>query len=77
MAKAAKAVEHSSVESFRDTARREYEQRRADGRLVQAQRTCQARDEAASKTVRALGPFFICFRAGLTIVAPGSSACCG
>ncbi|KAI0049562.1 hypothetical protein FA95DRAFT_1488802 [Auriscalpium vulgare] len=50
LAKVAKAEEQDSRESFRDRARREFEQRRAEGRLVPAQRTCANLDEQAGKT---------------------------
>lgn len=50
-AKAAKTEEDTSQESFRDRTRREFEQRRAEGRLAPAQRTCSALDEKAGITV--------------------------
>ncbi|KAH7920272.1 hypothetical protein BV22DRAFT_1040030 [Leucogyrophana mollusca] len=48
VAKMAKMAEDAaSHETFRDRARREYEERRAEGRLGPAQRTCQTLDEKA------------------------------
>ena len=47
----AKMAEDASKESFRDFARREYEERRAEGRLAPAQRTCTTLDEKAGITV--------------------------
>jgi len=47
----AKMAEDAGKESFRDFARREYEERRAEGRLVPAQRTCTTLDETAGITV--------------------------
>ncbi|KAG9317200.1 hypothetical protein JVU11DRAFT_1393 [Chiua virens] len=47
LAKMAKIAEEASKETFRDAARREYEERRAEGRLTSAQRTCATLDEVA------------------------------
>ncbi|EGO01784.1 hypothetical protein SERLA73DRAFT_166301 [Serpula lacrymans var. lacrymans S7.3] len=47
VAKMAKMAEDASHESFRDRTRREYEERRCEGRLAPAQRTCLALDEKA------------------------------
>ncbi|KAJ3761652.1 hypothetical protein EV360DRAFT_92898 [Lentinula raphanica] len=45
LAKMAKMAEESAKEDFRDRARREYEERRAENRLGPAQRTCATLDE--------------------------------
>ncbi|KIK65449.1 hypothetical protein GYMLUDRAFT_70560 [Collybiopsis luxurians FD-317 M1] len=45
VAKMAKMAEESAKEDFRDRSRREYEERRAEGRLGPAQRTCATLDE--------------------------------
>ncbi|KAE9410269.1 RNA-binding domain-containing protein [Gymnopus androsaceus JB14] len=45
IAKMAKMAEDSTKEDFRDRARREYEERRAEGRLGPAQGTCATLDE--------------------------------
>lgn len=47
LAKMAKMAEAASHESFRDRARREYEERRAEGRLSSARQTCLTLDETA------------------------------
>jgi hypothetical protein len=52
IAKMAKMAEDASHESFRDRARREYEERRAEGRIAAAKRTCLTLDEKAGITVR-------------------------
>ncbi|KAG0705484.1 hypothetical protein DFH29DRAFT_980930 [Suillus ampliporus] len=54
LAKMAKMAEAASHESFRDRARREYEERRADGRLGSARRTCLTLDEKAGITFNVL-----------------------
>jgi hypothetical protein len=51
LAKVAKAAEEADQESFRDRTRREFEQRRAETRLVPAQQTCATLDERAGKEV--------------------------
>ena len=51
LAKMAKMVEHRKQEDFRDRARQEYEERRAEGRLGPAQRTCVTLDEKAGREV--------------------------
>lgn len=51
VAKMAKMAEATSHESYRDRARQEYEERRDDGRLFPAQRTCVTLDEKAGKSV--------------------------
>lgn len=51
LAKMAKMAEDASKENFRDFTRREYEERRAEGRLMPAQRTCTTLDEMAGVTV--------------------------
>jgi len=48
----AKMAEEASHESFRDRARREYEERRAEGRIAAAKQTCLTLDEKAGITVR-------------------------
>lgn len=58
MAKMAEAAGH---ESFRDRARREYEERRAEGRLSPARQTCLTLDEKAGITVR----FYLDMYAGI------------
>ncbi|KAG1753856.1 uncharacterized protein EDB91DRAFT_1326349 [Suillus paluster] len=54
LAKMAKMAEAVSHESFRDRARREYEERRAEGRLAPARRTCLTLDEKAGITFNVL-----------------------
>ncbi|KAH9077425.1 hypothetical protein EDB83DRAFT_2549169 [Lactarius deliciosus] len=49
LTKAAKVAEEADKESFRDRTRREFEQRRAEARLVPAQLTCASLDERAGK----------------------------
>lgn len=49
MAKMAESREH---QDFRTRARQEYEERRAEGRLGPAQRTCTTLDEKAGREVR-------------------------
>lgn len=51
MAKMAEATGH---ETYRDRARQDYEERRADGRLLPAQRTCVTLDEKLGKSVNCL-----------------------
>ena len=51
LAKMAKMVEHRKQEDFRDRARQEYEERRAQGRLTPAQRTCINLDEKDGREV--------------------------
>ena len=66
LAKMAKMAEVHTQEDFRDRARREYEERRAEGRLAPAQRTCTTLDEKAGREVRlelvqpSLYPSLIC-----------------
>ena len=52
VAKMAKMAEAAGHENYRDRARQEYEERRDDGRLFPAQRTCVTLDEKAGKSVR-------------------------
>jgi hypothetical protein len=47
----AKMVETNKHETFRDRSRREYEERRAEGRLLSARRTCLTLDEKDGKSV--------------------------
>ncbi|KAG1780180.1 hypothetical protein EV702DRAFT_1177961 [Suillus placidus] len=54
LAKMAKMAEAASQESFRDRARREYEERRAEGRLSPARQTCLTLDEKAGITINVL-----------------------
>ncbi|KAI0069009.1 hypothetical protein BV25DRAFT_1792352 [Artomyces pyxidatus] len=54
LAKLAKVEDEAGKESFRDRARREFEQRRAEGRLAPAQRTCTNLDESAGITFNVL-----------------------
>ncbi|KAG2158847.1 uncharacterized protein EDB93DRAFT_1237667 [Suillus bovinus] len=54
LAKMAKMAEAASHESFRDRARREYEERRAEGRLSPARQTCLTLDEKAGITFNVL-----------------------
>ncbi|KAJ3566009.1 hypothetical protein NP233_g7269 [Leucocoprinus birnbaumii] len=49
--KMAKMEEESSSKTFRDRARQDYEQRKADAKLGPAQRTCSTLDEKANKTL--------------------------
>jgi hypothetical protein len=48
----AKMAEDATHETFRDRARQEYDERRAEGRLGPAQRTCITLDEKTGKSVR-------------------------
>ncbi|KAF8450821.1 hypothetical protein L210DRAFT_963383 [Boletus edulis BED1] len=54
LAKMAKMAEDAGKENFRDLARREYEERRAEARLAPAQRTCMTLDEKAGITFNVL-----------------------
>ncbi|GLB33627.1 putative DUF4187 containing protein [Lyophyllum shimeji] len=54
MAKMAKEAEEISQQDFRNRARREYEEKRAEGRLGPAQRTCVTLDEQAGKQFHVL-----------------------
>ena len=54
----AKMAEDASKENFRDFARREYEERRAEARLAPAQRTCTTLDEKAGITVSEFCSYF-------------------
>ncbi|EEB89775.1 hypothetical protein MPER_12095 [Moniliophthora perniciosa FA553] len=54
VAKMAKMEEESAKDDFRNRTRREYEERRAEGRLGPAQRTCMTLDEKAGKTFSVL-----------------------
>jgi len=54
VAKMAKMAETTSHQTYRDRARQEYEERRAEGRLIPAQRTCANLDEKSSKTFNVL-----------------------
>ncbi|KAF7301424.1 G-patch domain-containing protein [Mycena indigotica] len=54
VAKMAKMADDTRNRDFRDRARQEYEERRAEGRLVPAQRTCVSLDEKAGKVFNAL-----------------------
>ncbi|KAN0097733.1 protein of unknown function (DUF4187) domain containing protein [Tylopilus felleus] len=54
VAKMAKMADDASKETFRDLARRDYEERRADARLTPAQRTCMTLDERAGITFNVL-----------------------
>ena len=51
MARMAEDRDHAD---FRDRARQQYEERRAEGRLGPAQRTCATLDEKAGREVRTL-----------------------
>ncbi|KAF7313659.1 G-patch domain-containing protein [Mycena chlorophos] len=53
VAKMAKMADDNRNRDFRDRARQEYEERRAEGRLAPAQRTCVSLDEKAGKTFNA------------------------
>jgi hypothetical protein len=50
----AKMADDATHNTFRDRARQEYEERRAEGRLGPAQRTCVTLDEKAGKSVSEL-----------------------
>ena len=52
LAKMAKMAEESKHVDFRDRARMEYEERRAEKQLGPAQRTCANLDEKAGREVR-------------------------
>ncbi|KAF5370123.1 hypothetical protein D9758_001224 [Tetrapyrgos nigripes] len=54
VAKMAKMAEQAASEDFRDRTRREYQERRAEGRLGPAQRTCANLDEKAGKNFNVL-----------------------
>lgn len=51
LAKVVQRAEEEARGSFRERARREYEERRAEGRLAAATQTCATLDEKAGKTV--------------------------
>lgn len=53
LAKMARMAEDRSHADFRDRARTEYEERRAEKQLGPAQRTCATLDEKAGREVRA------------------------
>jgi hypothetical protein len=52
MAKSAKHMEAADVDTFRARAREQYVEKRAEGRLVVAQRTCVTQDTQAGMLVR-------------------------
>ncbi|KAJ7742436.1 hypothetical protein DFH07DRAFT_869980 [Mycena maculata] len=54
VAKMAKMADDNSHRDFRDRAKHEYEERRAEGRLAPAQRTCTSLDEKAGKAFNVL-----------------------
>ncbi|KAJ7937221.1 hypothetical protein B0H13DRAFT_2226614 [Mycena leptocephala] len=54
VAKMAKMADETSHRDFRDRAKHEYEERRAEGRLAPAQRTCASLDEKSGKTFNVL-----------------------
>ncbi|KAJ6599237.1 hypothetical protein DFH09DRAFT_1258312 [Mycena vulgaris] len=54
VAKMAKMADDTSHRDFRDRAKHEYEERRAEGRLAPAQRTCASLDEKAGKAFNVL-----------------------
>ncbi|KAJ7179820.1 hypothetical protein C8R43DRAFT_1083959 [Mycena crocata] len=54
VAKMAKMADETSHRDFRDRAKHEYEERRAEGRLAPAQRTCASLDEKAGKAFNVL-----------------------
>ncbi|KAJ7068108.1 hypothetical protein C8F01DRAFT_1078710 [Mycena amicta] len=54
VAKMARMADNTRNLDFRDRARQEYEERRAEGRLAPAQRTCVSLDEKAGKAFNAL-----------------------
>ncbi|KIY72921.1 hypothetical protein CYLTODRAFT_343206 [Cylindrobasidium torrendii FP15055 ss-10] len=54
IAKMAKMAQTTTDSDFRDRARKEYEERRAEGRLVSAQSTCTKLDEEAGKQFNVL-----------------------
>ncbi|KAJ7283819.1 hypothetical protein C8J57DRAFT_1432829 [Mycena rebaudengoi] len=54
VAKMAKMADETSHRDFLDRAKHEYEERRAEGRLAPAQRTCASLDEKAGKSFNAL-----------------------
>lgn len=58
LAKVVQQAEEEARGSYRDRARREYEERRAEGRLVAATRTCVTLDEKAEKEVGVIHTFF-------------------
>lgn len=55
-AKSARLNEEGVKDTFRSRARGEYEERRDEGRLSSAQKTCAALDENAGITVRITDP---------------------
>jgi hypothetical protein len=59
----AKMADDAAHHNFRDRARQEYDERRAEEKLGPAQRTCITLDEKAGKTVT----FMIFTRIGLII----------
>jgi hypothetical protein len=52
MAKVAKVAETTDIDTFRSRTREGYEERRAEGRLHSAQRTCVSHDTEAGIEVR-------------------------
>ncbi|KAJ7086715.1 hypothetical protein C8R44DRAFT_991558 [Mycena epipterygia] len=54
VAKMAKMADDTSHRDFRDRAKQDYEERRAEGRLAPAQRTCASLDEKAGKAFNVL-----------------------
>lgn len=57
LAKMAKMAEGGNHADFRDRARQDYEERRAEGRLIPAQNTCSTLDEKAGREVRHMSAF--------------------
>lgn len=53
-AESTKAKEKESAEAFRERTRREYENKRAEARLIAATRTCVSLDEKQGIKVRVL-----------------------
>lgn len=51
LAKVVQQAEEQARGSYRERARQEYEERRAEGRLVTVTRTCMTLDEKAEKSV--------------------------
>lgn len=71
LAKTAKLEEETSKESFRDRARREFEQKRAEHRLFPAQNTCVTLDEKAGKKVCPLKFLILCAGEMANMMADG------
>lgn len=73
IAKAAKLAEESDQESFRDRTRREFEERRAEARLINATRTLLTIEETAGEPVSAVSGWCMSLHGILSHAACSSS----